>query len=82
MEDKYGEKEIGKVKAVRGKIHHYLGMILDCSTPGKVHVDMKYYVKKMVKEFEEELKGKPPVLQPANENIFKVNEKSPNLDAE
>ena len=37
---KYGDKDIGEVKATRGKKHDYLGMTLDYSTNGKVKVDM------------------------------------------
>ena len=34
----------------RGKRHDYLGMILDYSTKGEVHIDMQEYVKKMIEE--------------------------------
>ena len=38
----YGD--VAEVKSTRGKIHDYLGMILDYSIEGKVGIDMRYYV--------------------------------------
>jgi hypothetical protein len=38
VKQKYGT--IDEVKVIRGKIHSYLGMTLDYSTPGEVSVDM------------------------------------------
>jgi len=42
LNDMYGEH--GSVKVHRGKIHNYLGMVFDFTTPGKVMVDMSDYV--------------------------------------
>ena len=42
---KYGDPEIGEVKATKGEKLDYIGMILDYSTKGEVKIDMKYYVK-------------------------------------
>ena len=49
IKDTYGK--IGEVKVTRGKIHDYLGMILDYSVPGQVSIDMCDYVKNMVESF-------------------------------
>ena len=44
----YGDDEISRVKATRGKKHDYLGMILDYNKDGEVHIDMKYYICNMI----------------------------------
>jgi hypothetical protein len=36
LDIKYGDHKLGKVRATRGKIHNYLGMTLDYSTPKKL----------------------------------------------
>ena len=68
---KYGDPEIGEVKASRGKVHEYLGMTLDYSTPGKVQVDMTKYIKQMIKAFPIKLTDKDVAATPANETLFK-----------
>ena len=75
----YGEPEIGEVKATKGDKHDYIGMILDYSTKGEVKVDMRYYVKNMLKEFPIKLKSTDTTMTPANENLFNVDN-SKNLD--
>ena len=77
LESKYGSKT-GRVKAVKGNQHDYLGMILDFSKKGKVMVDMTGYVKKMLEEFPEVLKDN--VTTPASDKVFDVDE-SPKLEA-
>ena len=67
--------EIGQVKANRCKKHDYLAMNLDYSQDGKVKIDMTDYVKSIIEVFPENIEGKQ-VQSPANENLFKVNEKS------
>ena len=44
----------GKYKAVeptRGKIHDYLGMVVDFTEKGKVIIDMVKYVESMIDDF-------------------------------
>ena len=77
LEAKYGDPKIGKVKAVRGKRHDYLGMTLDYSEPGKVKIDMIEYVKEMLEEFPEGVTG--TVECPWTENLFKVDDSKPKL---
>ena len=48
----YGE--FGEVKATRGKLHNYLGLIFDFCTKGKVRIDMRKCMCKMVSDFEKE----------------------------
>ena len=79
LEMKYGDAEIGKVKAVRGKRHDYLAMILDYSFPGVVKVDMTNYVKQMVEDFPEQVQNS---TYPWNENLFKVDSQSARLSSE
>ena len=68
------QKEFGQVKKVtgtRGKRHVYLGMTLDYSNPGEVKIDMTEYVKSMIEEFPQDLKG--TVSTPANDHLLKVD---------
>ena len=41
----------------QGKVHDYLSMIFDFSTKGKVMVTMMEYIKKIIKDFPEEIVG-------------------------
>ena len=54
LQAKYGEH--GKVKAHRGKVHDYLGMIFQYEDEGKVKVNMSSYVKNMLDDFPVKLK--------------------------
>jgi Reverse transcriptase (RNA-dependent DNA polymerase) len=73
LDTKYGDNKIGKVKAVRGNKHEYLGMILDYSNKGELQLDMKSYIKKMLDEFPEQVTGSK---SPWNENLFKEDTNS------
>ena len=73
------EDEIGKMVVSRGKIHWYLGMTLDYSTPGKVNIDMVDYDKKMIEDFLEEIVA--TAKTPASNQLFKVNEDAAKLEA-
>ena len=76
-EQTYGSDKLGHVKVYRGKRHDYLGMILDYSLAGKLQVDMKYYIDKMIEEYPYPIK---PANSPWNDNLFKINEESSPLD--
>ena len=80
VDELYGDDEIGRVKATRGKTHDYLGMILNYEKEGEVEVDMKYYIQNMIQMFKHELNDK--YKTPANESLFKTNKKSPRLSKE
>ena len=54
LNEVYGKE--GEVKATRGDTHDYLAMWLIFLSSGKVVVDMRYYVKKMIEDFPEKLK--------------------------
>ena len=75
---KYASDSIGEVKAVRGRKHDYLAMVLDFNIPGVLKVDMTSYVKSMVQEFPAKLSGK--TRAPWNENLFRVDATSKKLD--
>jgi hypothetical protein len=74
----YASDDIGEVKAVRGKRHDYLAMVLDFTIPGVLQIDMTDYVKSMVNEFPEKLTGN--TSGPWNEKLFKVDPTSKKLD--
>jgi hypothetical protein len=76
LEKTYGDPNIGQVKAVRGKLHDYLAMNLDYQIPGVVKVNMVNYVKGMIEDFPEEIENSSC---PWNNNLFKVDQKSPTL---
>jgi hypothetical protein len=79
---KWEDPMITKMKPSRGKVHDYLGMILDYSEPGKVQIQMKDYMAKTLSEFkcQDELRATKPVTSPAAEKLFSVNDKAPKLD--
>ena len=71
---KWLQKEYGQVRRVtscRGTKHDYLGMTLDYSSPGKVKIDMRDYVKTMIDEFPAKLRG--TASTPANDKLFKTD---------
>jgi hypothetical protein len=51
----YGDEKIASVKAKRGKVHEYLGMKLDYTTPGEDKIDMKSNIEGIIAEFPDEL---------------------------
>ena len=50
LNKKYGKH--GEVKASRGKLHNYLGLTFDFCTKGKVRIDMRKYMCKIIEDFE------------------------------
>ena len=79
-EDKYGSEELGHVTAVRGKRHDYLGVNLDFSEKGKLKVDMIYYIERMMKEFQHDVKES--TRAPWSDKLFKVSTSAEKLDEE
>ena len=71
IDDTYGDEEIGKVKATRGKVHDYLGMTLDYSSKGELLVDMTKYVKDMIDYFPKKLGKEDIAITLAGDNLFK-----------
>ena len=69
------EQEFGKeapLTICRGKVHDYLGMVLDITNPGKVTIRMEDYIQNMLTELPEDMDGM--ATTPAAEHLFKVNE--------
>ena len=69
------QKEYGKeapIPSTTGKIHEYLGMTIDYTTPGKVVFWMEDYIDRLIKECPEGLlKGNP--TSPAANHLFEIN---------
>ena len=63
-------KKYKKVKVTRGKIHPYLGMIMNFQRPGVVTVANPGYISDLVKEYGEST----PMSTPTDENLFHVRE--------
>jgi Reverse transcriptase (RNA-dependent DNA polymerase) len=75
------EQEFGKetpMNKSRGKIHDYLGMILDYSQPGVVKIDMTEYVKMVLHDIPVEMIG--VATTPAANHLFDINEESEKLN--
>ena len=51
----YGK--IAKMTITRGKVHKYLGMTIDYSSPGKVILSMIDYIGKMLDDIPDVMKG-------------------------
>ncbi len=84
----------GKMKISRGKIHKYLGMMLDFSTKGEVKISMVDYVKEVVLAWDKAVevanngfmtvepksakKGRKKMAAP--EDLFKVDQDANKLD--
>ena len=64
----------GAMKISRGKVHEYLGMTLDYSTPGEVKITMIPYVKEMVKLFEQYDPTEKTATTPAADHLFQVRD--------
>ena len=67
MNNKYGKH--GAVTETRGKRHDYLGMIFIYKNR-KLKIDMKDYIKKMLKEFSIKFKSEKKIRTPAETDMF------------
>jgi hypothetical protein len=76
LKDIYGNNLAENV----GKLHDYLGMEFDFSSEGEVKINMTKYIKKIIKDFPEEILGKQAT--PAGDHLFKVREDGRKLDEE
>jgi Reverse transcriptase (RNA-dependent DNA polymerase) len=80
IKEKYGR--IGEVKVNRTKVHEYLGIKLDYSTPGKVVIDTRDQVNNMLGTFPAEELKTFNVASPWTVDLFQVDDKSPPLPKE
>jgi hypothetical protein len=78
MDDEFGKET--PLTVTRGKIHDYLGMLLDFSQPGEVTVDMVDYLKSVIAEMPDEMIG--TASTPAARHLFQINENPELLDPE
>jgi len=77
------EKEFGKEAPLtmnRGKVHQYLGMTIDFSTPGKVIFSMFDYVQNMLDALPVDMSGE--AVTPASLFLFDMNNDAKKLDEE
>jgi hypothetical protein len=74
------EAEFGKetpLNQSRGKVHDYLGMVLDFTDPGKVAISMIEYIKGVLHDAPDDMKG--TAINPAAKHLFTVNENNPKM---
>jgi hypothetical protein len=64
------QKRFPGIIPVEGKVHSYLGMLFDFTTPGEVKVSMEYYTKQILEQYKVEGKVNAPALP----NLFEVKE--------
>ena len=74
----FGEK--APLTVTRGKVHEYLGMTIDYSSPGKVMISMKDYIKSMLEALPSDMDGESAT--PGGNHLFQVNEDGIKLDKE
>lgn len=70
LDGEFGEEE--PLSKSRGKVHDYLGMILDFSVDGAVTVDMTDYVRTVIADMPKDMEGTNAT--PAASNLFAVNQ--------
>ena len=78
LQGEYGK--ISKMTVRRGKIHDYLGMTLDFSSPGSVAVSMEKYLDTMLEELPANMDGFAST--PAADHLFKTRDNVDKLDKE
>jgi hypothetical protein len=70
LNERYGKE--APLVVTRGKIHDYLGMVIDYSIDGKVQIKMIDYIKAMLDELPDDMAGE--AATPAANHLFTVNE--------
>ena len=79
LNGEYGKE--APLTVTRGKVHNYLGMIIDYSVDGKVIIRMDKYVEEVIAETPEELL-KLSATTPATNHLFEIdNNKANELSA-
>jgi len=73
----YASDGIGEVKAVRGKKHDYLGIILNFEQPGTLVLDMSTYIDRMISEYPAQLTGVSKC--PWTDSLYRVDQSLPLL---
>lgn len=73
--------QYGKIKPLtvsRGLVHDYLGMMLYYSKPRTVQMSMLKYIKNLLEEVPEDMKGE--AITPATDHLFNVDPAATKLD--
>ena len=70
IDTEYGN--ISKMTITRGKVHKYLGMTIDYSSPGKLIFSMIDYIGKNLEDITEDMKGESAT--PAAYHLFDIAE--------
>jgi len=70
---------IGDITIQRGRIHEYLGMMMDFSQPSVVHITIQRMIRDIISEWNIDSRIRN---SPAKSQLFVVNEDSPTLDHE
>ena len=78
LSDRFGQE--APLTVTRGKVHDYLGMILDYSEPGKVKVNMTQYIQDMLDELPPSFDG--TAATPAANHLFAVDQEAQPLSQE
>ena len=63
-------EKISKMTITRGKVHKYLGMTIDYSSPGKVIFSIIDYIGKMIDNISEDMNGE--LATPAAHHLFEI----------
>jgi hypothetical protein len=78
LDDEFGRET--PTNKSRGQVHSYLGMTLNFTNKGSVHIDMGDYIRMVLHEIPPDMKGK--AVTPACSYLFIVNDQSDKLDEE
>ena len=68
IDAEYGK--ISKMTIMRGKVHKYLGISIDYSSPGKLIFYMIDYIGKIIDDIPEDMKGES--VTPASHHLFDI----------
>ena len=70
LDERYGKK--AHMLTTRGKIHDYLGMMLEYNINGKMQIPMFEYIANTIEEVPLKLDGEP--TSPASNHLFEVDD--------
>ena len=76
FEEKYGKES--PLSVTRGRVHEYLGMTIDYSTPGVVSFIMKDYVADIIKEKADDMDDRTATT-PASQHLYHTNDNAVKL---
>jgi hypothetical protein len=75
INEEYGKET--PLTVTRGQVHHYLGMTIDFSMPGRVQFTMIEYITDTLDNLPEDMQGE--AATPAGKHLFKVDKDTPTL---